>query len=199
MVGESRPLAPGGPQRRGSVEPLAKFGNKEERQGENEKQRREGTPAQAEKGTPPQKKAGRMPECLHEIRAHGHPHAPGSPVERGKDPWCDLQFRRGCLSPELFFRGIKPDALLQKIGAHTAQPLFRPVFHGHRPFASDRRSDREAVLPSSLAQRRPAAVKRYMWRGGRPGSGDSCHRVSSNSASASRIRIGYKVPDLRPV
>ena len=45
----------------------------------------------------------------------------------------------------------------------------------------------------------PSAVSRYRCRRGRPGCGSSCQQASTSPRSASRIRIGYRVPDFRPV
>ena len=54
-----------------------------------------------------------------------------------------------------------------------------------------------ASAPVALAS--PAEVSRYRCRRGRPGVGSSCQHASTRPRSASRIKIGYSVPDFRPV
>jgi len=53
-------------------------------------------------------------------------------------------------------------------------------------------------MTCSRANRKPFGVSRYRCRGGLPGPVAS-HDVSSSSRSAKRKRIGYSVPDFRPV
>jgi hypothetical protein len=45
------------------------------------------------------------------------------------------------------------------------------------------------------AKLEPAAVNRYMWRGGRPCSAAGCHFDSRFPRSHNRMSIGYSVPD----
>ncbi len=53
-----------------------------------------------------------------------------------------------------------------------------------------------ASAPVALAS--PAVVSRYRCRRGRPGTGSSCQHASTRPRSASRIKIGYSVPDFSP-
>ncbi len=52
---------------------------------------------------------------------------------------------------------------------------------------------------AALALASPAGVRRYRCRRGRPRCGSSCQHASTRPRSASRIKIGYSVPDFRPV
>ena len=56
-----------------------------------------------------------------------------------------------------------------------------------------------ASAGTASAAARPAAVSRYRCRLGRPGTGSSSHSASSSPRSASRIRMGYRLPDFSPV
>ena len=85
---------------------------------------------------------------------------------------------------------------------HTGSPLAARPRRRARP--------RRPALAARLAAptRRPAppsrwparrAVSRYRCRRGRPGAGSSCQHASTSPRSASRIKIGYSVPDFSPV
>jgi hypothetical protein len=65
--------------------------------------------------------------------------------------------------------------------------------------APGRAADLAALAGASIAQARPPAVSRYRWRRGRPGAGSGCQHASTSPRSASRIKIGYSVPDFSPV
>ena len=70
-----------------------------------------------------------------------------------------------------------------------------------RPSSASARSASASAASASavVALASPSAVSRYRWRRGRPGTGSSCQHASTRPRSASRIRIGYSVPDFSPV
>jgi len=77
-------------------------------------------------------------------------------------------------------------------GAATPRPPPRPGTRPGRPAGPQR-----PAPPSQWPARRQSAGTKC--RRGRPGVGSSCQHASTRPRSASRIRIGYSVPDFSPV
>ena len=83
-------------------------------------------------------------------------------------------------------------------GAATPRPR-RGLAPGRAVLAARSAAASSASARAVVALASPLAVSRYRCRRGRPGAGSSCQHASTRPRSASRIKIGYSVPDFSPV